>query len=68
MSFFSAMLNDPGVFSSTRATSTAPRARLARLVGEVKKLRVGNDADEGVTHGPLTTSVAKVKEHVQNAV
>ncbi|KAI6780091.1 uncharacterized protein J7T54_004223 [Emericellopsis cladophorae] len=40
----------------------------ARLVEEVKKLRVGNGADEGVTHGPLTTSVAKVEEHVQDAV
>ncbi|KAG9252860.1 succinate semialdehyde dehydrogenase [Emericellopsis atlantica] len=40
----------------------------ARLVEEVKKFRVGHGADEGVTHGPLTTSVAKVEEHVQDAV
>lgn len=39
-----------------------------RLVEEVKKFRVGNGADEGVTHGPLTTSVAKVEEHIQDAV
>ena len=40
----------------------------ARLVEEVKKFRVGNGEDEGVTHGPLTTSVAKVEEHVKDAV
>ncbi|PKS08623.1 hypothetical protein jhhlp_005010 [Lomentospora prolificans] len=39
-----------------------------RLVEEVSKFRVGNGAEEGVTHGPLTTSVAKVEEHVQDAV
>ncbi|CAI4212383.1 unnamed protein product [Parascedosporium putredinis] len=39
-----------------------------RLVAEVAKFRVGNGADEGVTHGPLTTSVAKVEEHVQDAL
>lgn len=39
-----------------------------RLVEEVKKFRVGNGADEGVTHGPMTTSVAKVEEHIQDAV
>ncbi|EKG19080.1 hypothetical protein MPH_03601 [Macrophomina phaseolina MS6] len=39
-----------------------------RLVEEVKKFRVGNGADEGVTHGPLTTSVEKTAEHVQDAV
>lgn len=39
-----------------------------RLVEEVKKFRVGNGADEGVTHGPLTTSVAKVEEHIKDAV
>lgn len=40
----------------------------ARLVEEVKKFRVGNGEDPGVTHGPLTTSVAKVEEHVKDAV
>ena len=40
----------------------------ARLVEEVKKFRVGNGDDPGVTHGPLTTSVAKVEEHVKDAV
>ncbi|RYP74885.1 hypothetical protein DL769_003921 [Monosporascus sp. CRB-8-3] len=39
-----------------------------RLVEEVKKFKVGNGADDGVTHGPLTTSVAKVEEHVKDAV
>lgn len=39
-----------------------------RLVDEVRKYRVGNGADEGVTHGPLTTGVAKVEAHVQDAV
>jgi succinate-semialdehyde dehydrogenase / glutarate-semialdehyde dehydrogenase len=39
-----------------------------RLVEEVQKFRVGHGADEGVTHGPMTTSVAKVEEHVQDAV
>ncbi|KAG7104123.1 Glutarate-semialdehyde dehydrogenase like protein [Verticillium longisporum] len=36
-----------------------------RLVEEVKKLKVGNGSIEAVTHGPLTTSVAKVEEHVK---
>ncbi|KAF4314367.1 hypothetical protein GTA08_BOTSDO01298 [Botryosphaeria dothidea] len=39
-----------------------------RLVEEVKKFRVGNGTDEGVTHGPLTTSIDKTAEHVQDAV
>lgn len=39
-----------------------------RLVEEVKKFHVGNGADEGVTHGPMTTSVAIVEKHVQDAV
>ncbi|KAM0327635.1 hypothetical protein ACHAQA_005928 [Verticillium albo-atrum] len=39
-----------------------------RLVEEVKKFRVGNGRDEKVTHGPLTTSIAKVEEHVQDAL
>ncbi|KAH7376945.1 Aldehyde/histidinol dehydrogenase [Plectosphaerella cucumerina] len=40
-----------------------------RLVEEVRKFRVGNGAtDASVTHGPLTTSVAKTEEHVQDAV
>ncbi|CRK22483.1 hypothetical protein BN1708_013424 [Verticillium longisporum] len=34
-----------------------------RLVEEVKKFKVGNGSIEAVTHGPLTTSVAKVEEH-----
>lgn len=39
-----------------------------RLVEEVKKYRVGNGNDASVTHGPLTTGVAKTEEHVQDAV
>ncbi|KAF9886455.1 Succinate-semialdehyde dehydrogenase, mitochondrial [Aspergillus nanangensis] len=41
-----------------------------RLVEEVRKCRVGNGADTEVvaTHGPLTNGVAKVEEHVQDAV
>ena len=39
-----------------------------RLVEEASKFRVGCGADEGVTHGPLTVGVAKVEEHVQDAV
>lgn len=38
-----------------------------RLVEEVSKFRVGNGADASVTHGPLTTTVAKVEEHVLDA-
>lgn len=38
-----------------------------RLVEEVAKFRVGNGADASVTHGPLTTGVSKVEEHVQDA-
>ncbi|KAM0323299.1 hypothetical protein ACHAQA_008891 [Verticillium albo-atrum] len=38
-----------------------------RLVEEVKKFRVGNGSDPAVTHGPLTTSVDKTDEHVQDA-
>ncbi|KAK3191304.1 hypothetical protein K4F52_002514 [Lecanicillium sp. MT-2017a] len=40
----------------------------ARFVEEVKKLKVGNGWEQGVTQGPLTTSIAKVDEHVQDAV
>jgi succinate-semialdehyde dehydrogenase/glutarate-semialdehyde dehydrogenase len=41
----------------------------ARLVEEVAKFRVGSALeDPSVTHGPLTTGVAKVKEHVQDAL
>ncbi|KAM0525032.1 hypothetical protein ACHAPS_004679 [Verticillium nonalfalfae] len=39
-----------------------------RLVKEVKKFKVGNGSIEAVTHGPLTTSVAKVEEHVKDAL
>lgn len=39
-----------------------------RFVEEVNKLKVGHGTDESATHGPLTTSVAKVEEHVQDAV
>jgi succinate-semialdehyde dehydrogenase/glutarate-semialdehyde dehydrogenase len=39
-----------------------------RLVEEVKKCRVGNGQDAGVTHGPLTNGVAKTQEHIQDAV
>ncbi|KAI9147104.1 Glutarate-semialdehyde dehydrogenase [Paramyrothecium foliicola] len=39
-----------------------------RLVEEVAKFRVGNGTDANITHGPLTTGVAKVDEHVQDAV
>lgn len=39
-----------------------------RLVEEVRKYRVGNGADDGVTHGPLTTGIAKVEDHVKDAV
>lgn len=39
-----------------------------RLVEEARRFRVGNGAHEGVTHGPLTTGVAKVEEHVRDAV
>jgi succinate-semialdehyde dehydrogenase/glutarate-semialdehyde dehydrogenase len=40
----------------------------AKLVEQVRKFKVGNGAETGVTHGPMTTSVAKVEEHVQDAV
>ncbi|KAL3490255.1 Aldehyde/histidinol dehydrogenase [Aspergillus germanicus] len=41
----------------------------ARLVEEVAKFHVGNALeDASVTHGPLTTGVAKVEEHAQDAV
>lgn len=40
-----------------------------RLVEEVKKFRVGNGGvDESVTHGPLTNGLAKVEEHIKDAV
>lgn len=38
-----------------------------RFVEEVSKFKVGNGADSSITHGPLTTSVDKVEEHVQDA-
>lgn len=38
-----------------------------RLVQEVSKFRVGNGAESGITHGPLTTSIAKTTEHVEDA-
>ncbi|KAJ0414774.1 Aldehyde/histidinol dehydrogenase [Aspergillus carlsbadensis] len=41
----------------------------ARLVEEVAKFRVGNALDDpSITHGPLTTGVAKVEGHVQDAI
>ena len=40
-----------------------------RLVEEVAKFRVGDGGrDASVTHGPLTTGVAKMEEHVRDAV
>ncbi|KAI1443564.1 aldehyde dehydrogenase [Annulohypoxylon stygium] len=39
-----------------------------RLVEEVKKFRVGNGLQDSITHGPLTTGVGKVEEHVNDAV
>ncbi|KAF4965661.1 hypothetical protein FSARC_6556 [Fusarium sarcochroum] len=39
-----------------------------RLVEEVSKFKVGNGTDASVTHGPMTTSVGKVEEHVQDAI
>lgn len=38
------------------------------LTDEVRKFRVGNGADSSVTHGPLTTGVDKVQEHIKDAV
>ncbi|KAK2609152.1 hypothetical protein QQS21_002234 [Conoideocrella luteorostrata] len=38
-----------------------------RLVEEVSKFKVGDGRDSSVTHGPLTTGTAKVKEHIQDA-
>ncbi|KAL7621988.1 hypothetical protein AAE478_007489 [Parahypoxylon ruwenzoriense] len=39
-----------------------------RLVEEVKKFRVGNGSQDSVTHGPLTTGLTKVEEHIGDAV
>ncbi|KAL4884847.1 Aldehyde/histidinol dehydrogenase [Aspergillus karnatakaensis] len=40
-----------------------------RLVEEVGKFKVGNGlVDHSATHGPLTTGVVKVEEHVKDAV
>lgn len=39
-----------------------------RLVEEVQKYRVGVGSDSSVTHGPLTTGIAKTEEHVQDAL
>ncbi|KAF5628897.1 succinate-semialdehyde dehydrogenase (NADP+) [Fusarium sp. NRRL 52700] len=39
-----------------------------RLIEEVGKFKVGNGADPSVTHGPMTTSVDKVEEHVKDAL
>ncbi|KAF4120099.1 succinate-semialdehyde dehydrogenase / glutarate-semialdehyde dehydrogenase [Geosmithia morbida] len=39
-----------------------------RLVEEVAKFRVGPGSEAGVTHGPLTTAIAKVHDHVNDAV
>lgn len=41
---------------------------IQRFVEEVKKFHVGNGAHEGVTHGPMTTNVTKIDEHVRDAV
>ncbi|KAL2802779.1 Aldehyde/histidinol dehydrogenase [Aspergillus granulosus] len=41
----------------------------ARLVEEVAKFHVGNGLeDASVTHGPLTTGIGKVEEHIQDAI
>ncbi|UPK91499.1 hypothetical protein LCI18_002434 [Fusarium solani-melongenae] len=39
-----------------------------RLVEEVSRFKVGNGTDASVTHGPMTTSVEKVEEHVKDAI
>ncbi|KAJ5081574.1 hypothetical protein NUU61_009838 [Penicillium alfredii] len=39
-----------------------------RLVEEARKFRVGDGSDESVTHGPLTNGVAKVEQHIKDAV
>ncbi|KAF5686241.1 succinate-semialdehyde dehydrogenase (NADP+) [Fusarium circinatum] len=39
-----------------------------RLIEEVGQFKVGNGADPSVTHGPMTTSVDKVEEHVKDAL
>ncbi|KAI1022979.1 hypothetical protein LB503_000066 [Fusarium chuoi] len=39
-----------------------------RLIEEVGKFKVGNGTDPSVTHGPMTTSVEKVEEHVRDAL
>ncbi|KAF5542970.1 succinate-semialdehyde dehydrogenase (NADP+), partial [Fusarium mexicanum] len=39
-----------------------------RLIEEVGKFKVGNGTDPTVTHGPMTTSVDKVEEHVKDAL
>ncbi|KAI1394414.1 aldehyde dehydrogenase [Hypoxylon trugodes] len=39
-----------------------------RLVEEVRKFRVGDGSGDSITHGPLTTGVSKVEEHVEDAI
>lgn len=39
-----------------------------RFAEEVAKFRVGDGADASSTHGPLTNGVAKVEEHIKDAV
>jgi succinate-semialdehyde dehydrogenase / glutarate-semialdehyde dehydrogenase len=45
-------------------------AFVAKLVGAVEKLKVGNGMEEGVTQGPLINAdaVRKVEEHIADAV
>lgn len=39
-----------------------------RLTEEVKKFRIGDGSQDGITHGPLTNGVSKVQEHIKDAV
>lgn len=39
-----------------------------RLTEEVKKFRIGDSSQDGITHGPLTNGVSKVQEHIKDAV
>lgn len=39
-----------------------------RLVEEVKKFRIGDGSQDGITHGPLTNGVSKTQEHIKDAV
>ncbi|KAH8433307.1 NAD-dependent succinate-semialdehyde dehydrogenase [Aspergillus melleus] len=60
------VFDDAGVEA---AVASALISKFKRLVQEVQKYKIGNGLeDASVTHGPLTNGVAKVSQHIHDAL